>query len=84
MLTARLTVSKTCAMESTPHVRPKDFADATGVTNGFASLVLRGTKPMPIRLAIKFFRQRDIKLGPIAHATDEEIDVLEKFEERAA
>lgn len=69
-------------MSHAPHVRPKDFADATGVTNGFASLVLKGVKPMPRRVAIEFFRKTTIKLGPIANATDDEIAVLEKFEDQ--
>lgn len=71
-------------MEETPIITPKAFAEAGGVTNGFASLVLRGEKPMPKRVAIRVWRKTGLKLGPIAQATDEEIAVLEKFEELGA
>ena len=65
-------------------IKPQELVDATGVSTGFASLVVRGVKPLPRRIAIKFWRGTGQKIGPIANATDAEIQVLEKFEERAA
>jgi hypothetical protein len=61
-----------------------ELALAMGISRPFASQVLTGVKPMPRALAIRIFRWRGVKLGPIAAATDEDIDVLERFEGRAA
>jgi len=65
-------------------IKPQDLVDATGVSTGFASLVVRGLKPLPRRIAIRFWKETGQKLGPIASASDAEIEVLEKFDERAA
>lgn len=65
-------------------IKPQDLVDATGVSTGFASLVVRGLKPLPRRVAIKFWRETGQKIGPIAGATDDEIATLEKFEGQAA
>lgn len=69
-------------MSEAPPITPKEFAEAAEVTSGFASLVLRGLKPMPLRAAIKVFRKTNRKLGPIADVPDHEIDILEKHEAR--
>lgn len=65
-------------------ITAKELADAADVSSGFASLVTRGLKPLPQRIAIKVWRKTGQKLGPIADATDEEIATLEKFQETGA
>lgn len=65
-------------------ISAKELAHAAEVSSGFASLVTRGIKPLPRRLAIKVWRKTGQKLGPIADATDDEIRVLERFDEQAA
>jgi hypothetical protein len=64
--------------------KPSELAKEAGISVPFASQVISGIKPLPRSLAIRIFRWRGVKLGPIANATDEEIDVLERFEGRAA
>lgn len=69
-------------MDEASVLTPKEFSEATGVGSAFASLVLSGHRKMPRRLAIKLYRATGKKLGPIAEASDDEINVLEKFEPR--
>lgn len=61
-----------------------DLARACGISVPFASQVITGAKSLPRGLAIKIWRTFGVKLGPIAAATDDEIDVLERFESQAA
>jgi hypothetical protein len=61
-----------------------ELALAMGISRAFASQVLTGVKPMPRALAIRIFRWKGVKLGPIAAASEDEITVLERFEGRAA
>ncbi len=69
---------------------PKALSEATGISQSYASMILSDeTDPAKSRtpampLAITIFRRFGLKLGPIALATDDEIDVLERLQERAA
>lgn len=64
--------------------KPSELAKEAGISVPFASQVIGGVKPLPRALAIKIYRWKGLKLGPIAEASDTDIDVLERFEGRAA
>lgn len=69
---------------------PKDFtptalAKAVGISVPYACQLLKpvddpGRKVPPTAMAIRIFRATGLRLGPIATATDEEIDVLERYQ----
>lgn len=69
---------------------PKELSEAVGISQSYASMILSDeTDPAKSRspampLAIKIFRRFGLKFGPIAHATDDEIDLLDRLQERAA
>lgn len=49
-----------------------------GISESYASLIANGRRKPSDRLAIRIWREAGIKLGPIASATDDEIEVLAK------
>lgn len=51
-----------------------------GVSMPFASQVLNNHKKWPVKLAIKVYRVRGDKYGPIVDLSEEDIDALERFE----
>lgn len=63
---------------------PTEFATAAGISVPYASQILRGERTPSQQLAISIYRKTGRKFGPIAQATDEEIDVLERVQDRAA
>ena len=48
----------------------------------YASQITTGKRKPSQSLAIKIYRRTGMKLGPIAHASDAEIDTLEKVAKR--
>lgn len=71
----------------TEGVTQVDVAAIVGCDQSFISKVCADDrpKPFPRRLAIKLYRAKGVKVEPIAEASDDEIAVLERFEnERAA
>jgi plasmid maintenance system antidote protein VapI len=46
--------------------------------------IQHGDRPMPRKLALKIWRTFGAKVEPIADATDEELEVLARFEGEAA
>jgi hypothetical protein len=63
---------------------PSALAKAIGISPAYASMLKSGVRPWTRALAIAAYRKTGAKIGPIAPATDAEIDVLEWFEDRAA
>jgi transcriptional regulator with XRE-family HTH domain len=63
---------------------PSELARAMGISRPFASQVLTGARSMPRKLAIRIYRWKGVKLGPIEDATHQEIETLERFEARGA
>lgn len=61
-----------------------DIAADMGCDPSFVSHIRSGNKPLPTGAAIKLWRARGVKVGPIAAATDEEIAVLARFTPEAA
>lgn len=59
---------------------PTEFARELGVSKGYAGDLRSGRRDPSPKVAIRIYRAAKIKLGPIAHASDAEIDVLERFE----
>jgi DNA-binding transcriptional regulator YdaS (Cro superfamily) len=59
---------------------PSELSAAVGISLPYASQILGGKRPLPQALAVKIFRATGRKLGPISAATDDEIDVLERFQ----
>jgi hypothetical protein len=63
---------------------PAELKAVTGISASYAHMILSGERTPGMPLAIAIFRKLGRKFGPIAQATDEEIDVLERVQERAA
>lgn len=59
---------------------PTKLAALADISVPFASQVLSGAKVPSTRSAIRIYRATGQKFGPIAGATDEEIDVLERYQ----
>ena len=76
-------VCKHAGMQTLP-TTPTALSAMLGISIPYASQILRDKRPWPRALAITAYRLTGQKVGPIADATDEEIAVLERFEERAA
>lgn len=55
-----------------------------GISESYASQLARNIRKPSQPLAIRIFRQTGLKLGPIARATDEDIEALERLVGRAA
>lgn len=64
--------------------KPTALAEFLSISTPYASQLLSGQRPWPRALAIAAYRKAGVKLGPIAQATDEEIEILERFERTAA
>jgi transcriptional regulator with XRE-family HTH domain len=68
-------------MEAEPNKpSPTELAAAIGVSTPYASQLLSGVRIPPVPTAIKVFRAIGLKLGPIQGASDDEIDVLSRFQ----
>jgi hypothetical protein len=70
-------------MPATPipeKLTPTGLAKAIDVSVPFASQLLSGARKTNVPTAIRIFRATGHRLGPIAEATVEEIDVLERFQ----
>lgn len=63
---------------------PTALAKAIGVSLPYASQILSGERPPKVPMAVRIFRATGHKLGPIADASAEEIDVLDRFQGAAA
>jgi transcriptional regulator with XRE-family HTH domain len=61
-----------------------EFAAQAGISMGYASMILRGKRVPPLTTAISIFRKTGRKFGPIATATDEDIEVMERVYGAAA
>jgi len=59
---------------------PTKLSEAVSISVPYASQILKGRRIPPQPMAIRIFRATGAKLGPIASATDDEIDVLERFQ----
>jgi hypothetical protein len=62
-----------------PTLTPSALKDAVGISQAYASMILTGERTLKLPLAIEIFRKTGHKLGPIAEASDEDIDTLERF-----
>ena len=58
------------------NVKPKDFAEAVGISPAYASMILRGVRPASSDIAISAFRTFGLRLGLLAEMTDADIDKL--------
>lgn len=50
-----------------------------GISDSYASLISRGKRDPSAPLAIDVYRKTGLKLPPIADATEEDIDALERL-----
>ena len=67
-------------MQITPDgLTPSKLSEAVGISVPYASQLLSGARALNQPMAIRIFRATGAKLGPIADATDDEIEVLERF-----
>lgn len=58
------------------HLTPAEIAADWGCTDTFVSHVRNGSKPLPLVKAIRTFRARKIKIGPLVGKTPAEIAAL--------
>lgn len=61
---------------------PADLAlklRSIGISESYASLIARAKREPSASLAIDIYRRLDLKLGPIADASDDDIDALERM-----
>lgn len=63
---------------------PKALSDAANISPSYASMILSGDRVPPIPLAITIYRATGYKLGPIADATDQDIEAAERLHGQAA
>jgi transcriptional regulator with XRE-family HTH domain len=63
---------------------PTELCAATGISQSYASMILGGTRTPALPLAIKIYRKLGRKLGPIAKASEADIEVLERLQGEAA
>lgn len=64
-------------------IRPTDLAKELGCSVGYASQLITGTRPRTVATALKIAAKTGHRFGPIANATDEEVNLLQKFAEVA-
>ena len=65
-------------MQDTPTIT--DIRQATGISQPYASMILRGSRAPSRRLAIKIFRETGWRHDILAGLTDEQIATLETIE----
>lgn len=59
---------------------PTKLSRAVSISVPYASQIIKGRRAPSQTMAISIFRATGHKFGPIADATDDEIDVLERFQ----
>lgn len=55
-----------------------------GISAPYASQLSRGVRTPSLSLALRIYRQLDVKMGPLVGASKAEIATLERVAERAA
>ena len=60
--------------------KPTPLAEMLSISVPYASALLKGDRPWTRALALSAYRKTGVKIGPIAEATEDEIDVLARFE----
>lgn len=61
-----------------------DIAEAAGISKAHASGILSGKTSPSVALAVHIFRVTGVKVPRIAHCSDSDIDVLERFSRKVA
>ena len=64
-------------------IRPTDLAKDLGCSVPYASQLITGKRPRTVATALRIEEKTGHKFGPIANATDEEVNLLRKFGEVA-
>lgn len=68
------------AMQDEPEsIRPTDLASKLKISVAYASQLLSGARKPSLELALRFFDEAEVKLGPLVGASDEEIATLRKL-----
>lgn len=60
------------------------LADMLSISISYATKLMTGHRPWTKFLAIELWRKTGLKVGPIAEATDDQIETLAQFEAKAA
>jgi hypothetical protein len=63
---------------------PDRLAELLDISISYATKLKTSHRPWTKQLAIDLWRQTGMKVGPIADATDEQIETLALFESKAA
>lgn len=66
-------------MEASEVATVADRLKSAGISESYASLIANGHRKPSQPLAIDIYRKTGLKLGPIADATDADIDALERL-----
>jgi hypothetical protein len=59
---------------------PTRLSKAVGISVPYASQLLSGRKVPPMKMAVDVFRATGVKLGPLSGASDDEIEVIARFQ----
>jgi len=78
-LACNVAFCKHADMQTASPIEIAERLRAAGVSASYASQLSRSVRKPSQRLAIKLYRETGVKLGPIANATDSEIDALESL-----
>ena len=65
-------------------VTPKALVEAVNISPSYASMILSGDRVPPMPLAISIWRKLGVKLGPIAEASDDDIEAAARIHGLAA
>lgn len=63
---------------------PKALVEAVNISPSYASMILSGDRPLPLPLAISIWRKLGVKMGPIAEASDNDIEAAARLHGLAA
>lgn len=65
-------------------IKPNELAGKTGISLPYASQLLSGKRTPSPTLAIAIFRKTGLKFGPIAQASEEDIEAMARVYGEAA
>lgn len=73
-----------CKLRGMHELTPTRLSNAVGISVPYASQILTTARTPARPLALRIYREFGLKLGPIAHLSDEDIETLARIEGLAA
>jgi len=65
--------------EAPDQMRPTDLAAKLNVSVAYASQLLSGARKPSLELALKFYDEANVRLGPLVGASDDDIAALRRL-----